>query len=1254
MASSTSTSIPGFHQDASLHTTTQAVSKWQSIRHLTAALWKNRAAFNSAGLVAASKDVIPAIPLNDPMNGLLTRGVVHYLWGSMLHPPMSYRGSKFQYRTADGSNHNPLIPDLGKASLPYAKSVQGKRAMLGAKPDPGDLFDLIMAREESNNEGRESDTGISSFLLYQATIVIHDIFRTNEDDRNISDTSSYLDLAPLYGSNQEAQNSIRTMKDGLLKPDTFADHRLLNQPPGVSIFLIMYNRFHNYVAKQLLDVNENGRFALPPNFSDLDSETQKKVLKKRDDDLFQTARLITCGLYAQIAIHDYLRCLMMMHAKDTSWTLDPRAEYNGLLDRGTLKRGEGNMVSVEFNLLYRFHSAISVRDAGWSTELLRLWMFDKIDDKATDDEIAMGEKMTNAMFEKGDIPVPIMMGKIREANKRADSDVKERMSQPYFPLGLDRVGGDFSDPIKHPERTFKFRRDPTTGYFDDAQLVAELVRSIEDPMCSFGARQIPKAFKSIEILGILQSRKWEVATLNEFRQFFGMKKHERFEDITDDPIIVDRLRDLYEDPDMVEMYPGYLCEGRTRNLDPNVTCPGSGGTTTLWRGVFSDAVTLVRSDRFYTTDWNVDSITAWGMSEVASDPTINKGGLLHRLFQRAFPGYFTYNSLHLWEPYYTPARNLLLAEEQGYLNNLDLTGLEYQFEAGSQSNQTWHALEPKLIAKGSSAGQVQKGFIKKLVASQKGNFRVRRQLRPHPERNSGWAGVELASKIAVQPVKIKDYITIKDEFLGGKHTLWANPAIAHPLDIPDGPLRQIMTNKYQRWDEAMEVLRSSLGQHEHELRRHFIEYFTALAGYIRHREQRPFQKCNDMQIYQLDIVKDFVIPILVRFMVDFMGFWELVKTPEFPEREFFENDIFRLIEDCQNYQAWDSDVTKGMKRRQLFQTSIRKLQRLAYGGAYGSAAGFLGWRNFGRNYGTKGDSEAVKDIRRLGVKTVQALNAKGFSTDEVAALMLNFTLESVYKINLAFTEMVAFFIDPKSLDFDHDELLSHGTRTKLWKDLQKVAFEDKDYEISKYVLEAQRLSTAGYLAREYLGLKHTGPSARSSVSAELNSLPKNTLVLADIQAANHDPKIFPRPNAFILDTQSRNPSNYLFYGSVFGAGGEVIQGVTLSRQLSLAALTSLLKATVRLRNLRVAHDKGGRLKRVYTPGAGLPGYGESSSLLRYATPRWDALLPIPSTWGLRYDGGEGEGVYTGKDNADHKHGANQVYQEDGCVVHPAV
>jgi linoleate 10R-lipoxygenase len=117
-----------------------------------------------------------------------------------------------------------------------------------------------------------------------------DIFRTNRKDANISDTSSYLDLAPLYGSSMEDQVAIRTMSKGLLKPDTFHEKRLLGQPPGVNVILVLYSRFHNYVADMLLKINEGGRFSLSP-FDEDDAEEKAAAIKKQDHDLFNTARL---------------------------------------------------------------------------------------------------------------------------------------------------------------------------------------------------------------------------------------------------------------------------------------------------------------------------------------------------------------------------------------------------------------------------------------------------------------------------------------------------------------------------------------------------------------------------------------------------------------------------------------------------------------------------------------------------------------------------------------------------------------------------------------------------------------------------------------------------------------------------------------------------------------------------------------------------------------------------------------------------
>lgn len=111
-------------------------------------------------------------------------------------------------------------------------------------PEPETLFDSLLARKDFE----EHPNKISSVLFYIASIIIHgrlpegyncfmcfadvnqDLFQTDRDDPSITLTSSYLDLSPLYGNNQEEQNTIRTFKDGKLKPDCFSTKRVLGFP----------------------------------------------------------------------------------------------------------------------------------------------------------------------------------------------------------------------------------------------------------------------------------------------------------------------------------------------------------------------------------------------------------------------------------------------------------------------------------------------------------------------------------------------------------------------------------------------------------------------------------------------------------------------------------------------------------------------------------------------------------------------------------------------------------------------------------------------------------------------------------------------------------------------------------------------------------------------------------------------------------------------------------------------------------------
>ena len=114
----------------------------------------------------------------------------------------------------------------------------------------------------------------------------------------------------------------------------------------------------------LKEINEDGRFTVKEDSTAEDA-------RKLDNDLFQTARLITGGLYISISLGDYLRAIQGVHEKDTTWTFDPRMYIDKTFLGEGVPRGMGNQVSAEFNLLYRFHSAISKRDEDWTVKFMK-------------------------------------------------------------------------------------------------------------------------------------------------------------------------------------------------------------------------------------------------------------------------------------------------------------------------------------------------------------------------------------------------------------------------------------------------------------------------------------------------------------------------------------------------------------------------------------------------------------------------------------------------------------------------------------------------------------------------------------------------------------------------------------------------------------------------------------------------------------------------------------------------------------------
>ncbi|KAK7915329.1 hypothetical protein PG985_013032 [Apiospora marii] len=641
-----------FHGDELIgDPTAQPTSKWQDIKAvLQPKNWPAlgrifEGAIHGTGLDGqAAATLAGSVSNYSPLRQSFIDKGVKDKYDKMLHPPLTYLGDAFQYRTADGKFNSALHPHLGQAGAPYAKTVPSKTAPLGALPDPSDLFDKLMARQEG---GRVSESGLSSMLIYHATIIIHDIFRTNDNDKNISDSSSYLDLSPLYGYTPETLARVRDDKYGLglLKPDTFAEDRLLRQPPGVCIMLVMYNRYHNYAAKQLLRINENGRFSLPAMYqktklvsliqqqlpqdagtqelckmyekafaedqaarprdapaalkepeNETDDERKERLAtekaredalkaitkfessdvhkhfvalteklegllekkraklheqgegrgspydafvtqcksfedaweaarKKQDDDLFNTARLITCGLYIQTSVHDYLRALMGFHQFDTNFTLDPRADF----DQKKTSRGIGNQVTVEFNLIYRFHCAISRKDERYTEEFMEKEMGFK-DPKNTSLPGFLGQMAKI----KQDGARNLERGKVPPKPWEVTFGISDA-SAPPAPAengGTPKASIDCAGATQHSK---KFTRNAITNLFDDCQMLEELTSAMDDPISNFGPRNVPKCLKAVEIMGIQQARKWETGTLNDFRDFFGMPRHKTFESVTKNP-----------------------------------------------------------------------------------------------------------------------------------------------------------------------------------------------------------------------------------------------------------------------------------------------------------------------------------------------------------------------------------------------------------------------------------------------------------------------------------------------------------------------------------------------------------------------------------------------------------------------------------------------------------------------------------------------------------------------------------------------
>ena len=258
---------------------------------------------------------------------------------------------------------------------------------------------------------------------------------------------------------------------------------------------------------------------------------------------------------------------------------------------------------------------------------------------------------------------------------------------------------------------------------------------------------------------------------------------------------------------------------------------------------------------------------------------------MHRLFQRAFPGFFAYNSLHLWQPFHIPAMNFLLAKTQGKLADMeDLSKMGVESERIKEADKLVKSMGDVfkgLKALDSQIKPLKELEEKRLLGYTKMEIKQIQEISKE-EKDEKFIGLQLAFKPWKRLIKmpetrfeapkataiyISNYSTIVDKILA-KRNIYKNPGFLDDQVVPKGQIREILTGKLdkdlaEKVESSLPRLRSMVTQEKEQV---LMNYFTEKAQEYLSSGRRDYQmqkaevggKEKDMRVWQIDIVREYV------------------------------------------------------------------------------------------------------------------------------------------------------------------------------------------------------------------------------------------------------------------------------------------------------------------------------------------------------------------------------------------------------------
>ncbi|MBS2036864.1 peroxidase [bacterium] len=500
-------------------------------------------------------------------------------------------------RTADGSWNNPADPLEGAALTRFGRNINPELCKVDEAnlltPNPREISRLLMTRDEGFKAVPFLNMMAAAWIQFQNhDWVSHGDNNTNEfyeiplapDDParqrlhmthmfvpktstdplrqagekiaapvHVNEVTHWWDGSQIYGSDLDTQQSLRSHKDGKLT--LTEDGRLpvdsqgvektgfrRNWWVGLSLLHTLFSREHNAICDMLRQ-----------NHPDWD-----------DEKLFQTARLINAAVMAKIHTVEWTPAVLPNKTLNTAMN----ANWYGAATKW-LRHPDQRQTVAKFDL---------------------------------HEEISGG--LVGGPLEKHGVP-----------ESRTEEFTSVYRLHPLLPesLELRRIGA--TGPAE--QVPLAQTRQKASHELTDKENMADLLNSfgIQSPG-QLVLNNYPQALQDLSVPGfaffdlaavdILRDRERGVPRYNEFRRQLQLQPIHSFDDISDDPKVVEKLKAVYgEDVEKLDLLVGTLAEGhRPENF---------GFGETLFQVFILNASRRLQDDRFYTTDYNAATYTQEGL-----------------------------------------------------------------------------------------------------------------------------------------------------------------------------------------------------------------------------------------------------------------------------------------------------------------------------------------------------------------------------------------------------------------------------------------------------------------------------------------------------------------------------------------------------------------------------------------------------------------------------------------------------------------